>query len=49
MLGLETGEEVEVFTMRAGVPFDYTLDDIQSDAETSQHLKENRVKESHGR
>jgi hypothetical protein len=30
---------------RAGVPFDYTLNDFEHDAETSQHLKEVRAKE----
>ncbi len=49
MLGFETGAEVDEFMKRAGVPFDYTVEDFQSDAETSRHLNETRMKELHGR
>jgi len=45
MLGFETRSEVDEFMMRAGVPFDYTLDDFEHDAQTSEHLKELRAKE----
>jgi hypothetical protein len=45
MLGFETGAEVDQFMKRAGVPFDYTLEDFESDAGTSQYLKEARSKE----
>jgi hypothetical protein len=49
MLGFETGAEVDEFMKRAGVPFDYTLEDFQSDEGTSQYLKEARGKELPGR
>ena len=45
MLGFETGAEVDQFMKRAGVPFDYTVEDFESDAGTSQYLKESRSKE----
>jgi predicted HTH domain antitoxin len=45
MLGFETRTEVDELMMRAGIPFDYTLDDFEHDAEASQHLKEARAKE----
>ena len=48
MLGFETGGEVDEFMKRAGVPFDYTVEDFRSDEETSQHLKKTRIKELHG-
>jgi predicted HTH domain antitoxin len=49
MLGFETRAEVDEFMQRAGVPFDYTLDDFERDAQTSNHLKELRAKELPGR
>ena len=49
MLGLETGAEVDEFMKRAGVPFDYTLDDFEHDGETRQYLREKRIKELQGR
>jgi predicted HTH domain antitoxin len=49
MLGFETRAEVDELMKRAGVPFDYTLDDFEHDAETSRHLKEVRAKELQGR
>ena len=49
MLGFETGAEVDEFMNRAGVAFDYTVEDFQRDAETSRHLKTTRSKELHGR
>jgi hypothetical protein len=49
MLGFETGAEVDGFMKRAGVPFDYTLDDFENDGETSQYLREARAKELPGR
>ncbi|HKW62022.1 MAG TPA: UPF0175 family protein [Candidatus Acidoferrum sp.] len=45
MLGFETGAEVDEFMQRAGVPFDYTLDDFERDEETSRFLREARTKE----
>lgn len=45
MLGFETGAEVDEFMKRAGVPFDYTLDDFEHDGETSRYLREARSKE----
>jgi len=48
MLGFETGAEVDEFMNRAGVPFDYTLDDFQHDGETSHYLRVTRTKELHG-
>lgn len=42
MLGFETAAEVDQFMKRAGGPFDYTVDDFEQDAETSQHLTEAR-------
>ncbi|HYL62199.1 MAG TPA: UPF0175 family protein [Candidatus Methylomirabilis sp.] len=35
MLGFETGAEVDEFMKRAGVPFDYTVEDFQNDESTS--------------
>ncbi len=49
MLGFETGAEVDQFMKRAGVPFDYTVEDFESDAGTSQYLTEARNKELQGR
>ncbi|HET8922743.1 MAG TPA: UPF0175 family protein [Candidatus Acidoferrum sp.] len=49
MLGFETGAEVAEFMNRAGVPFDYTLDDFEHDEETSRYLWETRTKELQGR
>jgi len=49
MLGFETGAEVDEFMKRAGVPFDYTLDDFEHDGETSRYLRETRNKELQGR
>jgi Uncharacterised protein family (UPF0175) len=48
-LGFETRAEVDEFMKRAGIAFDYTIDDFEHDAETSQHLKEVRAKELPGR
>ncbi len=44
MLGFETRAEVNDFMARAGVPFDYTVDDFEQDAETSRNLNELRGK-----
>jgi hypothetical protein len=49
MLGFETGTEVDAFMKRAGVPFDYTLDDFEHDGDTSRYLREARSKELQGR
>lgn len=49
MLGFETGAEVDAFMKRAGVPFDYTADDFEEDAETSRYLQDVRNKELQGR
>ncbi len=49
MLGFETGTEVDAFMKRAGVPFDYTLDDFEHDGDTSLYLREARSKELQGR
>jgi Uncharacterised protein family (UPF0175) len=45
MLGFETGAEVDGFMKRAGVSFDYTLDDFEHDEETSRYLRDTRTKE----
>jgi hypothetical protein len=45
MLVFETGAEVDQFMKRAGVPFDYTVEDFENDGGTSQYLKETRSKE----
>lgn len=45
MLGFETGAEVDEFMKRAGVPFDYKMEDFESDASTREYLKEARNKE----
>ena len=45
MLGFDTGAEVDEFMKRAGVPFDYTVDDFEHDAETSRYLREVRNQE----
>ena len=45
MLGFETGAEVDEFMKRAGAPFDYTVEDFESDTETSRHLNKTRMKE----
>lgn len=49
MLRFETRAEVDEFMKRARIPFDYTVDDFEHDAETSRHLKEVRMKELQGR
>jgi len=49
MLGFETRTEVDQFMTRAGIPFDYTIDDFEHDAETTQRLQEVRAKELKGR
>jgi hypothetical protein len=49
MLEFETGAEVDEFMKRAGVPFDYTLNDFEHDGETSRYLRETRNKELQGR
>ena len=49
MLGFETRAEVDALMSRAGVAFDYTLDDFEHDAASSQYLRETRKKESHRR
>ena len=49
MLGFETGVEVDEFMRRAGVPFDYSVQDFESDGETSERLKKMRATELHGR
>ncbi len=49
MLGFETTAEADEFMKRAGVPFDYTVDDFEHDAETSRYLREARNKELQGR
>ena len=49
MLGFDTGAEVDDFMQRAGIPFDYTLDDFQHDEETSRYLRGARTKELQGR
>ena len=49
MLGLETVAEVDEFMKRAGVPFDYTVDDFEHDGETSRYLREARSKQLQGR
>jgi len=49
MLGFETGAEVDEFMKRAGVPFDYTLNDFEHHGETSRYLRATRKKELQGR
>jgi hypothetical protein len=49
MLEFETGAEVHEFMKRAGVPFDYTLEDFEHDGESSRYLRETRNKELQGR
>jgi hypothetical protein len=49
MLEFETGAEVDEFMKRAGVPFDYTLNDFEHDGETSRYLRAARSKELQGR
>ena len=46
MLGLETRAQVDEFLSRHGVPFDYTVEDFERDAETSRYLREAHSKES---
>ena len=41
--------EVDEFMTRSRVPFDYTVEDFQSDETTSRYLKETRSKETQGR
>ena len=45
MLGFETRSEVDEFMARHGVPFDYTVEDFELDAETSRYLRETRSRE----
>ena len=40
MLGFATGVEVDQFMSRAGVPFDYTVDDFEHDVEALRSLRE---------
>lgn len=42
MLGFETREQVDAFMARADVPFDYSIEDFEHDADTSQRLRELR-------
>jgi hypothetical protein len=49
MLRFETGAEVDEFMKRAGVHFDYTIDDFEHDGETSRYLREARSRELQGR
>ena len=42
MLGFETREQVDAFMAVAGVPFDYSIEDFEHDAATSEHLQELR-------
>ena len=42
MLGFETREQVDAFMATAGVPFDYSIEDFEHDAATSEHLQELR-------
>jgi predicted HTH domain antitoxin len=45
MLGLETRAEVDEFFGRRGVPFDYSVEDFEHDAEASRYLAETRARE----
>ncbi|MGD0011530.1 MAG: UPF0175 family protein [Terriglobia bacterium] len=45
MLGFETRSEVDQFMAHHGVPFDYTVEDFEFDAETSRYLRETRSRE----
>ena len=45
MLGFETRCEVDEFMARHGVPFDYTVEDFELDAETSRYLRQTRSRE----
>ncbi|MGH9351617.1 MAG: UPF0175 family protein, partial [Terriglobia bacterium] len=49
MLGFEMRAEVDEFMKRAGIAFDYTLEDFEHDAQTSHYLKGVRAKELQGR
>jgi len=49
MLGFRTRAEVDAFMKRAGILFDYGIDDFEHDAETSRHLGELRAQELHRR
>jgi hypothetical protein len=42
MLGFETREQVDAYMAKAGVPFDYSIEDFEHDAATSEHLQELR-------
>ena len=42
MLGFETGEQVDASMTRAGVTFDYSIEDFEHDAAASEHLQELR-------
>ena len=48
MLGFETGAEVDEFTKRAGVPFDYTLNDFEHDGETADIFGKREVRNHKG-
>lgn len=39
MLGFETAAEVDAFMAKAGVPFDYTVEDLEQDVKTSEYLR----------
>lgn len=45
MLGFETGVEVDQFMQRAGIPFDYTVDDFEHDIQTLGSLREAPTRE----
>ena len=45
MLGFETRTEVDEFMTRHGVPFDYSVEDFELDAETSRYLQETPSRE----
>lgn len=45
MLGLNTRAQVDEFLSRHGVPFDYTVEDFERDAEASCYLAKTRRKE----
>jgi hypothetical protein len=48
MLGFETGAEVDQLMKRAGVPFDYTVEDFENDAGISRRLRKAKSKELSG-
>ena len=49
MLGFETAAEVDQFMARAGVPFDYTVEDFEQDSAAADQLRSLRNKELNGR